>query len=74
MLGVAEDFTLGRPPAAVIEVKLMLTGVFLLHAFLKVVWCNRLFGYCAVLMAAWRIWSRDFASHSRRVLIRPPAE
>lgn len=52
LLGVAEDFTLGGPPAAVIEVKLLLTGVFLLHAFLKFVWSNRLFGYCAVLMAA----------------------
>lgn len=133
LLGVAEDFTLGGPSPAVIEVKLMVTGIFLLHAFLKFVWSNRLFGYCAVLMAAvpndpedcralpramqaaevniraalnfnrglralyfalgslawllgpealflgtaavsWMIWSRDFASHSRRVLIRPPAE
>lgn len=131
LLGVAEDFTLGGPPAAVIEVKLMVTGIFLLHAFLKFVWSNRLFGYCAVLMAAvpndpedprampramqtaevniraavnfnrglralyfslgslawllgplalvlgtaavsWMIWSRDFASHSRRILVGTP--
>ena len=52
LIGVAEDFTLGDPLAAVVEVKLIVTGVFLLHAFLKFIWSSRLFGYCAVLMAA----------------------
>lgn len=131
LLGVAEDLTLGGTPTLVIEVKLMTTGIFLLYAFLKFVWSNRLFGYCAVLMAAvpnapddprtlpralqaaelniraafnfnrglralyfslgslaWllgpmalicgtaavgtMIWSREFASHSRSILMVPP--
>ena len=131
LLGVAEDLTLGGQPTLSVEIKLMATGVFLLYAFLKFLWSNRLFGYCAVLMAAvpndpedpralpramqaaevniraalnfnrglrslyfalgsltwlvgpgallagtaavsWIIWSRDFASHSRRVLLAPP--
>lgn len=131
LLGVAEDLTLAGTPTLVIEIKLMATGIFLLHAFLKFVWSNRLFGYCAVLMAAvpndpddhrtmpramqvaevniraafnfnrglralyfslgslawllgpvallcgtaavsYMIWSRDFASHSRRILLHPP--
>ncbi|WP_306047726.1 DUF599 domain-containing protein [Nioella sp. MMSF_3534] len=132
LLGVAEDLTLGGTPTLVVEVKLMATGIFLLYAFLKFVWSNRLFGYCAVLMAAvpndpedprtlpramqaaevniraafnfnrglralyfslgslawllgpaaliagtavvgYMIWSREFASHSRRILL-PPAQ
>jgi len=107
------------------------TGIFLLYAFLKFIWSSRLFGYCAVLMAAvpndpedpsalpramqaaevniraamnfnrglralyfalgslawllgaealivaavavaWMVWSRDFASQSRRVLVGSP--
>ncbi len=130
LLGVAQDFTLGAQ-ARVVEIKLMVCGVFLLHAFLKFVWSNRLFGYCAVIMSAvpndpedprampramqaaeiniraafnfnrglrslyfslgsvtWLlgpipflialavvahlIWSRDFASHSWRILTNPP--
>lgn len=131
LLGVAEDLTLSGTPTLVVEIKLMAAGVFLLHAFLKFVWSNRLFGYCAVLMAAvpndpedpralpramqaaevniraamnfnrglralyfslgsltwllgpvalicgtaavtWMIWSRDFASQSRRILMTAP--
>ncbi|MFO7921591.1 MAG: DUF599 domain-containing protein [Nioella sp.] len=52
LIGVAEDFTTTDPLVAVVEVKLIVTGVFLLHAFLKFIWSSRLFGYCAVLMAA----------------------
>lgn len=133
LLGVAEDLTLGGQPTLVVEIKLMATGIFLLYAFLKFVWSNRLFGYCAVLMAAvpndpddpralpramqaaevniraalnfnrglrslyfslgsltwllgplplilgalavsWMIWSRDFASHSRLILLAPPSK
>lgn len=133
LLGVAEDLTLGGTPTLVVEIKLMATGIFLLYAFLKFVWSNRLFGYCAVLMAAvpnepedlrclpramqaaevniraafnlnrglralyfslgslawllgpaallcgtaavtYMIWSREFASHSRRILMTPPDE
>ena len=36
----------------VLQVKLLLPVVFLTSGFLKFVWSNRLFGYCAVLMAA----------------------
>jgi len=131
LIGVAGDFTRGDPLAAVIEVKLIVTGIFLLYAFLKFIWSSRLFGYCAVLMAAvpndpedpsalpramqaaevniraamnfnrglralyfalgslawllgaealivaavavaWMVWSRDFASQSRRVLVGSP--
>jgi len=49
---VAEDLTFDRAPTFVWEVKLMLMLVFATNAFLKFVWSHRLFGYCAVLMAA----------------------
>ncbi|QPM91710.1 DUF599 domain-containing protein [Pseudooceanicola algae] len=50
-LGVAE-LTSARAPVVFWEVKLCLIGFFLVNAFLKFVWSNRLFGYCAVLMGA----------------------
>ncbi|PRY92103.1 DUF599 domain-containing protein [Donghicola tyrosinivorans] len=50
--GVASELTLDTAPAVVWEIKIMLIMVFLTNAFLKFVWSNRLFGYCAVLMAA----------------------
>ncbi len=50
--GVAEDITLANQPALIWEIKLMAVALFLANAFLKFVWSNRLFGYCAVLMAA----------------------
>lgn len=50
--GVAQDITLANEPAIVWELKLMVLALFLANAFLKFVWANRLFGYCAVLMAA----------------------
>lgn len=34
------------------EIKLILVLFFLANAFLKFVWSHRLFGYCAILMAA----------------------
>lgn len=51
-IGVAEDLTLEADPAIVWEVKIMVLLIFLANGFLKFVWSNRLFGYCAVLMAA----------------------
>jgi len=51
-IGVAEDLTLEADPAIVWEVKILVLIVFLANGFLKFVWSNRLFGYCAVLMAA----------------------
>lgn len=51
-IGVAEDLTMGADPNIVWEVKILVLLVFLANGFLKFVWSNRLFGYCAVLMAA----------------------
>lgn len=52
LAGVAQDITSTNEPAIVWELKLMVLALFLTNAFLKFVWANRLFGYCAVLMAA----------------------
>ncbi len=52
LAGVAEDLALGSAPALVWEVKILIILLFLANAFLKYVWAHRLFGYCAVLMAA----------------------
>ncbi len=52
LAGVAQDLTLGRDPAVVWEIKLITVLLFVANAFLKFVWSNRLFGYCAVVMAA----------------------
>jgi uncharacterized membrane protein len=52
LAGVAEDITLSDQPALIWEVKLLVLAFFLANAFLKFVWAIRLFGYCAVLMAA----------------------
>ncbi len=49
--GVAGDFSV-TTAAAVIEVKVLLVVLMIAHAFLKFVWAHRLFGYCAILMAA----------------------
>lgn len=35
-----------------VQLKLSFVVLFLVHAFLKFVWANRLFGYCAVIMAS----------------------
>ena len=52
LAGVAEDITMVDQPAIVWELKLLVLAVFLTNAFLKFVWSNRLFGYCAVLMGS----------------------
>lgn len=49
--GLAEDLTID-PTTIQVEVKMILTLAFLANALLKFVWAHRLFGYCAVLMAA----------------------
>ncbi len=48
---VATDLNLPTP-AVVWEVKVLLILFFLSNAFLKFVWSHRLFGYCAIVMAA----------------------
>lgn len=52
VMGIAEDLTPGQEPMIVWEVKIGVILIFLANAFLKFVWSNRLFGYCAVVMAA----------------------
>ncbi len=52
LLGLARDLTLDTAPAVVWEVKLLAVLLFVTNAFLKFVWSHRLFGYCAVTMAA----------------------
>ncbi|MBO9433799.1 DUF599 domain-containing protein [Ruegeria sp. R13_0] len=52
LAGVASDLAIGSAPALVWEIKILVVILFLANAFLKYVWAHRLFGYCAVLMAA----------------------
>lgn len=51
LLGVAQDFALDLP-AVIWEAKILLILAFLAVGLLKFVWSNRLFGYCAVVMAS----------------------
>lgn len=50
--GVAADISLGYTPEVVLDIKLLVILAFLTDAFLRFVWAHRLFGYCAILMAA----------------------
>ncbi|MEM8633021.1 MAG: DUF599 domain-containing protein [Pseudomonadota bacterium] len=52
LLNVAEDISLASHPELIWRAKLMVVALFLLNSFLKFVWANRLFGYCAVVMAS----------------------
>ncbi|OWU85840.1 membrane protein [Oceanicola sp. 22II-s10i] len=52
LTGLANQLTLDSAPAFVWEAKILVVIFFLTNAFLKFVWSNRLFGYCAVLMAS----------------------
>lgn len=52
LVGVAEDLTLSDAPIFTYEVKIILVILFLTNALLKFIWSHRLFGYCAVIMAA----------------------
>lgn len=49
--GLAADLTL-RVEGATVEIKVILVLLFLANALLKFIWAHRLFGYCAILMAA----------------------
>ena len=49
--GLAHDLTLEAAGVRV-ELKIILVLLFLANALLKFVWSHRLFGYCAILMAA----------------------
>lgn len=50
--GLAEGIELVHDAGALMQAKLMMTMFFVVNAFLKFVWAHRLFGYCAVMMAA----------------------
>lgn len=50
--GVAEELLQSQSPILLWQIKLLLVALFLTHGFLKFVWANRVFGYCAVMMAA----------------------
>ena len=50
--GVAAEVSEMAVPVLIFQLKLALVAIFLTNAFLKFVWANRVFGYCAVLMAA----------------------
>ncbi len=50
--GVAAEVSEMAVPVLIFQIKLGLVALFLTNAFLKFVWANRVFGYCAVLMAA----------------------
>jgi len=49
---LATDLTLNDIPLFVWESKMLVITLFLINAFLKFAWANRLFGYASVLMAA----------------------
>lgn len=52
LTGVAAGVTDTAVPVLVWQLKLGLVALFLTSGFLKFVWANRIFGYCAVLMAS----------------------
>ncbi len=51
LLSVASDFSI-EAPATIWEAKILLVLIFLANGLLKFMWANRLFGYCAVVMAS----------------------
>lgn len=51
VVGLAQDLTIGVEMVEV-QVKIALVVALMANALLKFVWSNRLFGYCAILMAA----------------------
>ncbi|SLN13071.1 hypothetical protein TRL7639_00159 [Falsiruegeria litorea R37] len=65
LAGVAEDLAIGSAPAMVWEIKILIALLLLSNAFLKFVWSHRLFGYCAVLMAAVPNDPDDVHAHPR---------
>lgn len=50
--GIARELELERGTAILWELKLLVAMFFVVNAFLKFAWSHRLFGYCAILMAA----------------------
>lgn len=52
LTGVAAEVSDMTVPVVIWQLKLGLVALFLTNGFLKFVWANRVFGYCAVIMAA----------------------
>ncbi|MCJ7874999.1 DUF599 domain-containing protein [Marinovum sp. 2_MG-2023] len=52
LAGLAQDLTLESDPIVVWELKLIAVILLAINGFLSFVWSHRLFGYCAVVMAA----------------------
>ncbi|MDB6176171.1 DUF599 domain-containing protein [Paracoccus sp. Z330] len=50
--GIARELELERGTAILWELKLLVAMFFVVNAFLKFAWSHRLFGYCAIMMAA----------------------
>lgn len=50
--GVAAELSAEQVPVLVWQIKLGVVALFLTNGFLKFVWTNRVFGYCAVVMAS----------------------
>jgi uncharacterized membrane protein len=63
--GLAQEFELDRGSSALWEIKLLVTMFFVVNAFLKFVWSHRLFGYCAIMMAAVPNEPDDPVAHER---------
>lgn len=63
--GVAAEVTEMAVPVLIFQLKLALVALFLTNAFLKFVWANRVFGYCAVLMASVPNDPKDPAAYPR---------
>lgn len=65
LVGVAREVTATMTPVLIIQIKLAVVAVLLTNAFLKFVWANRVFGYCAVLMASVPNDPNDMKAHPR---------
>jgi len=52
LAGLAEGLTAEVAPRMVWQIKLIVVALFLAAAFLRFVWANRVFGYCAVVMGS----------------------
>nr|WP_040616202.1 DUF599 domain-containing protein [Oceanicola granulosus] len=52
LTGIAEELTDEQRPELLWQIKLLVVVLYLTSAFLRFVWANRVFGYCAVVMAS----------------------
>lgn len=52
LTGLAEELHAQAAPHVLWQLKLFVVAGFLAQAFLRFVWANRVFGYCAVIMGA----------------------